>query len=462
MKHVHLVGIGGTGLSAIARVLVESGYQVSGSDRELSPLAQHLVAAGAQISIGHQAENIVGSDVVVCSSAVPDDNVEVQAARAAGIPVMKRSQFVGQILDDYSTIAVAGTHGKTTTSAMIAWLLTALDQDPSYILGGVSENLSTNARAGKGAWFVIEADEYDRMFLGLRPDMAVVTNVEHDHPDCFPTAQEFHQAFEDFVDCLTPDGVLLACGDDPGARDLARSKSLAEKPTFLYGLDHPSPLDYSGKNTNREAGGGYAFDAFYKGDFLTRISLQVPGKHNAQNALAAIAVAHRLSLPLDAAALALGEFKGTGRRFEVRGEAAGVVVVDDYAHHPTEIRATLAAAQARYPDRQLWVVWQPHTYSRTRLLFDRFTRAFDQADHVLVTEVYPARELAQPDFSARQVVNAMQHPDVHFIPDLVKATAFLLARLQPGSVLLVLSAGDADMISSRVLAGLPESEENHV
>lgn len=462
MKHVHLIGIGGTGLSAIARVLMESGYEVSGSDRELTPLARQLVAAGAQISIGHEAENIIGSDVVVRSSAVPDDNVEVQAARAAGISVMKRSQFLGQILEDYSTIAVAGTHGKTTTTAMIAWMLTALDQDPSFILGGVSKNLNTNAHAGKGVYFVIEADEYDRMFLGLRPDFAVVTNVEHDHPDCFPTSEEFHQAFEHFVKRLTPDGVLLACGDDPGARDLSGSKSLDENRTFLYGLEWSTAFDYHARNINREDGGGYAFDAFYKREHLARVSLQVPGKHNAQNSLAAIAIAHSLNLPLDEAAEALGEYKGTGRRFEVRGEEGGVVVIDDYAHHPTEIRATLAAARARYPDHQLWVVWQPHTYSRTRLLFDRFTTAFDRADHVLVTEVYPAREPVQPNFSARQMVTAMHHPDVHFIPDFVNATAFLLARLQPGSVLLVLSAGDADTISSQVLAGLPESEENYV
>jgi UDP-N-acetylmuramate--alanine ligase len=462
MKKVHLIGIGGTGLSAIARVLMERGHQVSGSDRELTPLAQQLIADGAQISIGHRAENIAGSDVVVRSSAVPDDNVEVQAARAAGIPVMKRSQFLGQILVDYSTIAVAGTHGKTTTSAMIAWMLAALNQDPSFILGGVSENLNANAHAGGGPYFVIEADEYDRMFLGLRPDIGVVTNVEHDHPDSFPTAQEFHQAFEDFVDRLTPDGVLLTCGDDPGARDLAQGKSLAGKDCFLYGLKQSGSLDYHARGINPEDAGCYVFEAFYKDENLARIALQVPGIHNAQNGLAAMAVAHRLNLPLDAAASALGEYKGTGRRFEVRGEAGDVAVVDDYAHHPTEILATLAAARARYPDRQLWVVWQPHTYSRTRLLFDRFTRAFDQADHLVVTEVYAARELVQPDFSARQVVNAMQHPDVHFIPDFVMATAFLLARLQPGAVLLVLSAGDADVISSQVLAGLPESEENFV
>lgn len=462
MKHVHMIGIGGTGLSAIARVLLESDYQVSGSDRELTPLAQQLLAAGAQISIGHQAENIIGCDVVVRSSAVPDDNVEVQAARAAGISVMKRSQFLGQILEDHSTIAIAGTHGKTTTSAMIAWMLTALDQDPSFILGGVSENLGTNARAGKGVYFVIEADEYDRMFLGLRPEFAVVTNVEHDHPDLFPTAEEFRQAFEDFVKRLTPDGVLLACGDDPGARDLSANNALDDKRTCLYGLVKHSSIVYQARNVNWADRGGYAFDAFYNGEYLTRVSLRVPGKHNVQNSLAALAIAHILNLPPDAASEALGEYKGTGRRFEVRGQAGGVVVIDDYAHHPTEIRATLAAAQTLYPDRHLWVVWQPHTYSRTRLLFDRFAAAFDQADHVVVTEVYPAREPVQPDFSARQVVTAMHHPDVHFIPDLVDATVFLLARLQPGSVLLVLSAGDADSISSQVLAGLPESEENYV
>jgi UDP-N-acetylmuramate--alanine ligase len=464
MKHVHFVGIGGTGLSAIARLLIESGYLVSGSDRVLTPLAEQLKSAGAQVFLGHDPRNIAGADIVVRSSAVPDENVEVQAALAAGIPVLKRAQFLGQILAGHRVIAVAGTHGKTTTSSMIAWTLTAVGRDPSYILGGTSQNLGTNAHAGTGEDFVVEADEYDRMFLGLRPDLAVITNIEHDHPDCFPTPQEFQQAFLDFAGLLRAGGVLLVCGDDPGALQLAESERLSHCSIYSYGLGSPSAQDtsdYQAKEVSLEEPGNYSYAALHRGSFLARVSLGVPGAHNVQNSLAALAVAHRLGLPLVDVAAALGEFRGTGRRFEVRGEVGGIVVIDDYAHHPTEIRATLAAARSRFGDRQLWVVWQPHTYSRTRLLFDEFANAFGDADHVVVTEVYPAREPVQPDFSARRVVEAMSHPDVDFVPDLVKVTAFLLARLQPGAILLVLSAGDADQISTQVLAALPEQEEDY-
>jgi len=462
MKHVHLIGIGGTGLSAIARVLLESGYVVSGSDRELSALAQQLTLAGAQVFIGHKAENIAGADIVVRSSAVADENVEVRAARDKRIPVLKRAEFLGKIMENKRVIAIAGSHGKTTTSAMIAWILTALDQDPSFILGGILKNLGTNARAGKGQSFVIEADEYDRMFLGLQPDIAVVTNVEHDHPDCFPSPEEFHQAFIDFAQQLLPDGILLVCGDDSGARALVsdvpnRSRSI------LYGLDSSGieHLDYVAHDLYLEKNGSYRYTAICAGERLAEVALQVPGKHNVQNSLAALTVAQVLSLPVEQAAAALGEYQGAGRRFEVRGEAGGVIVIDDYAHHPTEIRATIAAARERYPARQLWVVWQPHTYSRTMLLFDQFAGAFEKADHVLVTEVYAAREPAPPDFSAQNVVKAMRHPDANFASDFEQATDFLSAHLKPEAVLLVLSAGDADRISAKVLAARSESEEDY-
>ena len=459
-KHVHLIGIGGTGLSAIARVLLERGYTVTGSDRDLSPLARQLVDLGVQISLDHRPENIVGADLVVRSSAIPDDNSEVQAAQEKGIPVLKRSEFLDQILEDYRVIAVAGSHGKTTTSAMIAWMLTHIGQDPSFILGGVSRNLDTNARAGSGKHFVIEADEYDYMFLGLHPEFAIVTNVEHDHPDCFPTPQDFYQAFVDFVHLLVPGGALLACGDDPAARGLVKDPLDSGTRSYLYGLQS-SPLDYSARELRLAANGCYAFRAYYQDEFLAPVLLQVPGRHNAQNALGALAIAHLMDLTLEEAAQALGAYQGAGRRFELAGEVAGVTVIDDYAHHPTEIRATLSAARARFPERELWAVWQPHTYSRTRLLFNQFSRAFGNADHVLVTEVYPAREPIQSDFSASQVVRAMEHSDARFLPDFERLVSYLVSNLSPGSVVLVLSAGDANKITRQLLSTLQKIEVNH-
>jgi len=457
MTRIHLIGIGGTGLSAIARVLLEMGYTVSGSDRAESSFTRDLQSAGVAIHIGHDPRNIAGADLVVRSSAIPDDNPEVKAARAARIPVLKRADFLGSLMDGKTGITVAGTHGKTTTTAMLAWVLTALEQEPTFIVGGVLANLGVNARAGKGQAFVIEADEYDRMFLGLRPTIAVVTNVEHDHPDCYPTLADMQAAFLEFVQHLPGNGTLVACGEDAGAYALLLK---AQKMGF-HGL---------GYGLNMTAGDGRALDSYTtalsvngKGGFTFRASvlgnpalveLQVPGKHNILNALAVLTVTQLLDLPLEKTAQALGQFKGTGRRFEVRGEAYGVVVIDDYAHHPTEIQATLAAARSRYPRSPLWVVWQPHTYSRTQTLLEDFANSFGIADEVIVTEVYAAREPKQ-DFSSRQVVDAMHRP-AHFIASLPEVSNYLTTHLRPGDVLLVLSAGDADQVSTEVLARLKE------
>lgn len=459
---VHLIGIGGTGLSAIARVLLESGCRVSGSDQQLSALARSLQEAGAQVYVGHRAENIQGADLVIRSSAIGDENVEVQAARREGILVLKRADFLGKLMENQIGIAVAGTHGKTTTTAMMAWVLTALKQDPSYIIGGTSLNLGSNAHAGHGRTFVIEADEYDRMFLGLSPKIAVVTNVEHDHPDCYPTAEDFYGAFRDFAHRLDPLGWLVACADDPGASRLAAELRQEGGKVFTYGIA-PAQADYQAENLKTNMLGGYSFTVSLQGNSVGRVELQVPGIHNVRNALAVMAVAHQMKLPLAAARHALGEFKGTGRRFELRGEVDGITVIDDYAHHPSEIQATLAAARSRYPKRRIWAVWQPHTYSRTQTLFDAFAGSFQDADEVVVTEIFASRETSKVGtFSSQQVVRAMNHPKAHFAGNLAEAAQLLIGQLAPGDVLIVMSAGDADQISTQVLNHLVERKKQHV
>jgi len=394
-----------------------------------------------------------GADLVVRSSAIQDENPEVQAAMSAGLPVLKRSDFMGQLLEGKTILAVAGTHGKTTTTAMIAWILTYLKEDPSFIVGGVLSNLGTNARYGEGTAFVVEADEYDRMFLGINPHYAVVTNIEHDHPDCYPAPEDYAAAFRDFAGSLRPGGMLIACGDDPGASRLVQSLAGLNKRVATYGLGQP--VDYYAQDRTVNPSGSYSFRAMKKGREMGYTDLQVPGEHNVRNALAALAVIDALGLSPAAAAQALSRFRGTGRRFEVRGMPAGITVIDDYAHHPTEIQATLSAARVRYPDRRIWAVWQPHTYSRTRTLFEQFAAAFQQADRVVVTEIYAAREAREP-FSSSQVVEAMQHPGAVFLPELHEVSAYLIEHLLPGDVLLVLSAGDADAVSSSVLASLQE------
>lgn len=457
MTRIHLIGIGGTGLSAIARVLLEMGHTVSGSDRAESPFTRELQSAGVTVSIGHHPDNVHGVDLVVRSSAIQDDNPEVTAARALRIPVLKRADFLANLMDGKTGIAVAGTHGKTTTTSMIAWMLTALGQDPSFIAGGISSNLGVNARAGKGKTFVIEADEYDRMFLGLKPTIEVVTNVEYDHPDCFPTPEEFQAAFVEFMYHLPANGTLVACSEDPGALDLMDKAEKLGKIVIPYGL-HPTsdtgkPQDVFASSLSPNAKGGFTFNASVLGNSAS-VELKVPGKHNVSNSLAALAVSQVLDLPLAEAALALGQFTGIGRRFEVRGEINGVLIIDDYAHHPTEIRTTLAAARIHYPARRIWAVWQPHTYTRTQSLFKDFTEAFADADEVVVTEIYAAREDKQ-NYSSQQVVEAMPRP-AHFIASVHEVSNYLINNLHPGDVLLVLSAGDADQISSEILTRLKE------
>jgi UDP-N-acetylmuramate--alanine ligase len=458
MTRIHLIGVGGTGLSAIARVLLEMGHAVSGSDRVESSFTRDLQSAGVTIHIGHNKENVSGADLVVRSSAIPDDNPEVVAARAARIPVLKRTDFLASVMEGKTCIAVAGTHGKTTTSAMLAWILTTLKQEPSFILGGVLANLGTNARYGKGSTFVVEADEYDRMFLGLHPVIEVVTNIEHDHPDCYPTLPDLQDAFLEFVQHLPVEGTLIACAEDPGAYALLSNAEKIGKTVLAYGL---KPVASSGRNLETYSSflsvnekGGFSLSASVLG-YPIKVDLQVPGKHNVLNALAALTVVKLLNLPLLEAAQALNQFTGTGRRFEVRGEANGIIVVDDYAHHPTEIQATLAAARFRYPRSPIWVVWQPHTYSRTKMLIKEFANSFGEADEVIVTEVYSAREPKQ-DFSSKEVVDSMPRP-AHFIASLQEVSDYLTMQLRPGDVLLVLSAGDADQVSTRVLASLREA-----
>jgi UDP-N-acetylmuramate--alanine ligase len=450
--HVHLVGIGGIGLSAIARVLRGWGYRVSGSDRQLSPLTRSLAAEGITVQAGHREANVEGADLVVVSSAIAAGNEEVQAAEHRGVPVVKRERFLADLTAGKTTIAVAGTHGKTTTSALIAWMLLQAGLDPTYIVGGILLDTGTNARAGRGLHFVIEADEYDRAFLGLRPDVAVITTVEHDHPDCYPTFADMQEAFAAFIAQIAPGGVLIA-SDDPEARRLAMARRAAGGRVALYGLDPDDDWRAAGVETGPRP----AFDVWRNGRRMGRCSSALPGQHNVLNALAALAAANEAGVDFTHAAAALAGFRGTGRRFELKGEAHGIAVVDDYAHHPTEIRATLAAARSRYPGRALWAVFQPHTYSRTAALLDDFGAAFGDADHVVVTGIYAARELDTLGLSGAIVADRIQaggHPDVRYRESLEEAAAEVISGVRPGDVVLTLGAGDGYLVGERVLAHL--------
>ncbi|MCS6845408.1 MAG: UDP-N-acetylmuramate--L-alanine ligase [Caldilineales bacterium] len=457
---IHLVGIGGAGLSAIARVLLGQGYTVTGSDARPGPALAELEALGATVFVGHRAEHAAGADLVLVSSAVPGDNPEVVAAQQAGIPVVKRDQFLAPLMAGHLNICVAGSHGKTTTSAMVVTLLDALGAEPSFIVGSTISHLGTAARAGRsGGPFVLEADEYDHTFLGLEPQVAVITNVDWDHVDCYPTPETYHQAFADFARLVPRSGAVIFCGDDPGAAALSREAAADGPPWISYGLAQSNRWR---AHSLQPEGRGVRFQVERDGVALGEVRLAVPGRHNVLNALAALAAVEAAGYVFTDEAKNLKNlsfFCGTSRRLEHKGTRYGIIVVDDYAHHPTEVRATLSAARQRFPHRTLWVLFQPHTYSRTRALLTDFCRSLESADHVLITAIYAAREHDPLDISAQDLAAGLaSHPDARYVGDLDAAVAVLSAEAQPGDVVLTLGAGDVTQAGDRLLAALGQRE----
>ena len=454
-QHIHLIGIGGAGLSAIARILLQRGFTISGSDLNQSAVTAALAADGVRFFHGHSGAYVAGADLVLASSAVPAGHVEMVAARESGIPIYKRQEFMAPLLKGKDTIAIAGTHGKTTTTSMIVHILRQAGQDPSYIVGGAMGNTGTNAGVGAGSMFVIEADEYDNMFLGLRPDIAVVTNIEHDHPDFFLSPAQLQRAFAQFVDLLPSTGTLVASSDDAGAALLAANRRQRRLPVINYGMIdsgaswRASDLAFGERET-------VAMVA-HNGKFCGQLRLQVPGAHNVSNALAALAVADACGVPFEQSSAALEGFCNTSRRFEIRGIRDEVVVVDDYAHHPTEIMVNIEAARARYPRHAIWAVWQPHTYSRVRQFLPEFLSAFDAADHVLITPIYAARETPVAGISGQMLADRMaDHPSARYVPTFDDAAGTLRKDISPPALVLICSAGDANRIADLYL----ESAEN--
>jgi UDP-N-acetylmuramate--alanine ligase len=457
--HIHVVGIGGAGMSAIARLLFESGIEVSGSDRQSNDMTRALQRDGVTVYEGHAADHIRGATVLLVSSAVKDDNPEVAAARAAGIPVLNRREALPCLLPGKTQIAVAGTHGKTTTTALIAYLLLETGDDPSYVVGGILNNTGQNAHVGQGGAFVVEADEYDNMFLGLSPQIAVITNIEHDHPDIFPTLDDVLSAFRQFVARLPEEGTLIACIDDPYAYQLAHERRAAGKPVITYGLGNPN-ADWSAIDLIDDVDQtSFTIRYFQRGYALRQPAiLTLAGRHNIQNALAALAAVNSYGVALDVSIPHLKMFQGTGRRFEVMGQAGGVVVLSDYGHHPTAIRATLQAARQRYGQTTIWAVWQPHTYSRMRLLAADFAKAFSDANYLFITDIYAARETRQAgDPTAADLARlaaSAGHGDPRYSGDLDSTAAILAGEVSPGDVVIIFSAGDAPKIGEMLLDSL--------
>jgi len=456
IHHVHMVGIGGIGMSSIAEVLLRRGYEVSGSDLSESAVTKHLVNAGARIHIGHKAGQERGACVVVHSSAVdPDDNPETLAARTARIPVIARSEMLGELMRMKFGVGIAGTHGKTTTTTMAGHVISAGAFDPTVIVGGKVAAFGSNAVSGEGDIILIEADEYDRTFLRLTPALAVITNIDEDHLDCYRDLDDIRQAFIQYASSVPFFGAAICCLDDEQVRSILPE---IDRRVVTYGTLRGAHI--RAENIRRD-GPRMHFDLMEGERRLGPITLNAPGRHNVLNALAAIAVGLELDMTFEEIAAGVASFDGVDRRMHQIADAAGRLVIDDYAHHPTEVRATLDAAAGCWPDRRLVAVFQPHLYSRTRQFVTEFGGSFFDADVLVCMDIYPARETPEPGVTGKLIADAARsagHPDVTYEPDKDRLVDTVIGLSREGDVILTLGAGDI-WRQNRAMAALLEDLE---
>lgn len=450
-KKWHFVGIGGAGMSAIARILAERGFEVQGSDLKESRFTRQLAEIGVKVFIGHRADNIIGSEIVVFSSAITPDNVELVEAREKGLPILSRAEALSFLTYKKKTIAIAGTHGKTTTTSMVARVLEVAELEPTYIVGGELNEAGTNARAGNGDFLVVEADESDGTFLRISTFISVVTNVEADHLDYFGDYNSVQDGFLRFIKNTSPDGLVVVSGDHSLTRELAEKSG---RDCVFYGLGENNLV--RAENVRLDCLNS-SYDLVFKGKKLGPVALKVPGLHNLQNSLAAVAVGLFLGLDFEDIKAALGSFSGVKRRFEFKGEINGVTIVDDYAHHPSEVEATLKAASLQKFNR-IVCVFQPHRFSRTSFLYRDFARSFGLADFVILTDVYPAGEKPLPGVTGKLILEALLEESpgsqVAYTPSLIKARQLLCQIVKPGDLVLTVGAGDVTLLSEDLIRAL--------
>jgi UDP-N-acetylmuramate--alanine ligase len=460
IQRIHFVGIGGIGMSGIAEVLLNLGYKVAGSDLKSSAITQRLAGLGAITFEGHKAENIAGAEVVVTSSAIALDNPEVTEARKLHIPVIQRAEMLAELMRLKYGIAIAGMHGKTTTTSMVAAVLAAGGLDPTVVVGGRVDAMGSNARLGKSQYLVAEADESDRSFLKLSPILSVVTNIDREHMDCYRNMRAVKQAFLDFMDRVPFYGGVVVCHDDPLLRRLLPQ---VRRRVLTYGTRRGSDFHIKLREASFDSGENRPLSRFkvtYRAQDLGEFRLHVPGTHNVLNATAAIAVGIALDVNVEQIRSGLETFRGVDRRFQLRGKAAGVSVVDDYGHHPTEIRATLAAAR-QCGFRKIHVIFQPHRYSRTQLLMDEFATAFEDADSLVVLDIYAASE--QPiagitgETLAQKIAEVGDKP-ASYAPSFADAVASVTTAAQDGDMILTLGAGSVSQLGPTILERLQAKE----
>ncbi len=451
---VHFMGVGGAGMYPLAELLLRSGGRVSGCDMKDSAALRALADLGGVVRVGHDGEHVRGASALVVTAAVPSDHPEIVAARQDGIPVLKRAQALGAWVSEGTVVGIAGTHGKTTTTAMATEILAAAGQDPTGLVGGRVVAWGGNLRFGSGDLFVVEADEYDRSFLTLTPDVAVVTNLEADHLDIYGDLDGVRRSFLDFLAGVRGRGRVIVCADDHGASSLL---PVIGPSGYTYGTSAGSML----RATDVRVDAGLTRAVVWEeGGKVGELSLPLGGRHNLLNALGAAAAARELGADWEPVLGSLARFGGVGRRFQRIGEVEGVLVIDDYAHHPTEIAAALQAARAMHPDRRLVAVFQPHLFSRTRDFARTFGESLAVADAIVVTDVFPAREAPIPGVSGQTVVDAVRaagSTDVTYVPDLAEVVTVLRSRLREGDVVLTLGAGSIEVVGPELITAMQEA-----
>jgi len=458
-RRLHFVGIGGIGMSGIAELVANLDYRVSGSDARQSDITDRLAGLGVRIDIGHDGAHVADADVVVVSSAIGADNPEVIAARARHVPVIPRAEMLAELMRLRVGIAIAGAHGKTTTTSMVALMLEHAGLDPTAVIGGRLSAFGSNAKLGRGQYMVVEADESDRSFLRLSPAIAIVTNIDREHMDAYGSFDRLVEAFRDFADRVPFYGAVVACIDDPAVRALVPSLS---RRVITYGFSEDADVRGVDPFSDGRSGGCrvvYGVRGIPDGTGAGSMTIAVPGRHNLQNALAATAVGLEIGVPFARIQSALADFRGAERRYQVRGTQGGVTVVDDYGHHPTEIAAVLAAAREGRPSR-LVVVFQPHRYSRTRDLLDDFGPALSQADVVFLTDIYPAGERAIPGITVETLAAAIDPHVTRLVvtPQIDDVPALVAQSARRGDVVITLGAGSIAGVADRILAALSASE----
>ncbi len=448
VRHIHLIGIGGIMMSGIAEILKSRSYIVSGSDRDSSSMTEHLSKLGINISIGHFEENVIGPDLIVYSSAVPADNVELKKANEIGLNILNRAEMIGALMPEYNTsIAISGAHGKTTTTAILSTILETSDFDPTILVGGIPSAIGSNVKIGDNSVFLLEACEYKENFLHFNPNISVILNIDEDHLDYFDDMEHIIQAFIKFAKKLPENGVLIINNDDYNAKKVI---SHVNCEIITFGINTLST--FQARNITFDDKGHTNFNVYYKDELYGNFSIKFPGQHNILNALASIAVAHTIDVPPTTIIDSIKSYNGVQRRFETLGTYNDALIIDDYAHHPTEIKATLAAAK-KIPSNKVTCIFQPHTYTRTNDLMLQFATAFNDADQIIITDIFAAREENTNNVHSTDLVAeiALEAENVKYISDLDSIVDYIQATAQPDDIILTLGAGNIREVGERLI-----------